>query len=146
MAINWLKLFLKAKACMLTFISFILQTYDGMIVGEHSRDTDLDVRRIYASHAIHSRLLFNDTNFFLKQINPVRAKELSNMRSANKDENVKLSPPRLVCNGKILDLLSLLFSQLGVSYPSSVDMAFCNSSWLGSEQLETSEGIIQVVH
>ncbi|CAN1123383.1 50S ribosomal subunit assembly factor BipA, partial [Linum perenne] len=47
------------------------ETYDGMIVGEHTRDSDLDV-------------------------NPVRAKELSNMRSANKDENVKLSPPRLM--------------------------------------------------
>lgn len=31
------------------------------------------------------------------QVNPVRSKELSNMRSAGKDENVKLSPPRLVC-------------------------------------------------
>ncbi|MCI22254.1 GTP-binding protein TypA/BipA, partial [Trifolium medium] len=46
-------------------------TYDGMIVGEHSRDTDLDV-------------------------NPVRAKQLTNIRSASKDENVKLTPPRLV--------------------------------------------------
>ncbi|CAK9148428.1 unnamed protein product [Ilex paraguariensis] len=46
-------------------------TYDGMIVGEHSRDTDLDV-------------------------NPVRTKELTNIRSAGKDENVKLSPPRLM--------------------------------------------------
>ncbi|XWS30031.1 hypothetical protein CRYUN_Cryun24cG0082900 [Craigia yunnanensis] len=46
-------------------------TYDGMIVGEHSRDTDLDV-------------------------NPVRSKELNNIRAAGKDENVKLSPPRLV--------------------------------------------------
>lgn len=47
------------------------ETYDGMIIGEHSRDTDLDV-------------------------NPVRAKELSNVRSAGKDENVKLTPPRLM--------------------------------------------------
>jgi predicted membrane GTPase involved in stress response len=31
------------------------------------------------------------------QINPVRAKELTNVRAAGKDENVKLSPPRLVC-------------------------------------------------
>ncbi|KAF6158459.1 hypothetical protein GIB67_022056 [Kingdonia uniflora] len=53
------------------FVSPGTETYDGMIVGEHSRDTDLD-------------------------INPVRMKELSNMRSANKDENVKLSPPRLM--------------------------------------------------
>ncbi|XP_059663216.1 uncharacterized protein LOC132308932 [Cornus florida] len=53
------------------FVSPGMETYDGMIVGEHSRDTDLD-------------------------INPVRTKELSNMRSANKDENVKLTPPRLM--------------------------------------------------
>ncbi|XP_021898449.1 uncharacterized protein LOC110815104 [Carica papaya] len=48
-----------------------METYDGMIVGEHSRDTDLDV-------------------------NPVRTKELTNVRAACKDENVKLSPPRLM--------------------------------------------------
>lgn len=30
------------------------------------------------------------------QINPVRTKELTNVRAAGKDENVKLSPPRLV--------------------------------------------------
>lgn len=35
---------------------------------------------------------------FLLQVNPVRAKELTNIRSAGKDENVKLSPPRLVCD------------------------------------------------
>ncbi|KAK4796370.1 hypothetical protein SAY86_028696 [Trapa natans] len=48
-----------------------MEAYDGMIIGEHSRDTDLDV-------------------------NPVRAKELNNIRAAAKDENVKLSPPRLI--------------------------------------------------
>ncbi|OVA14476.1 Translation elongation factor EFG [Macleaya cordata] len=53
------------------FVSPGMEAYDGMIVGEHSRDTDLDV-------------------------NPVRAKELTNIRSAGKDENVKLSPPRLM--------------------------------------------------
>ncbi|KAK1566640.1 hypothetical protein Q3G72_002298 [Acer saccharum] len=53
------------------FVSPGLESYDGMIIGEHSRDTDLDV-------------------------NPVRAKELNNIRAANKDENVKLSPPRLM--------------------------------------------------
>ncbi|KAB1216526.1 hypothetical protein CJ030_MR4G023061 [Morella rubra] len=53
------------------FVSPGMEAYDGMIVGEHSRDSDLDV-------------------------NPVRSKELSNMRSAGKDENVKLSPPRLM--------------------------------------------------
>ncbi|KAL3754683.1 hypothetical protein ACJRO7_001872 [Eucalyptus globulus] len=53
------------------FVSPGMEAYDGMIIGEHSRDSDLDV-------------------------NPVRTKELSNMRSACKDENVKLSPPRLM--------------------------------------------------
>ncbi|XWS30032.1 hypothetical protein CRYUN_Cryun24cG0082900 [Craigia yunnanensis] len=52
------------------FVTPGMETYDGMIVGEHSRDTDLDV-------------------------NPVRSKELNNIRAAGKDENVKLSPPRL---------------------------------------------------
>ncbi|KAF5744103.1 translation factor GUF1 organellar chromatophore [Tripterygium wilfordii] len=53
------------------FVTPGMDSYDGMIVGEHSRDSDLDV-------------------------NPVRSKELSNVRSAGKDENVKLSPPRLM--------------------------------------------------
>ena len=43
--------------------------YEGMIVGEHNRDRDLDV-------------------------NPCKTKKLSNMRAANRDENVILSPPR----------------------------------------------------
>uniref|UniRef100_A0A5B6ZN40 TypA/BipA C-terminal domain-containing protein n=1 Tax=Davidia involucrata TaxID=16924 RepID=A0A5B6ZN40_DAVIN len=53
------------------FVTPGMETYDGMIVGEHSRDTDLD-------------------------INPVRTKELTNIRAPGKDENVKLSPPRLM--------------------------------------------------
>ncbi|KAE9620706.1 hypothetical protein Lal_00019708 [Lupinus albus] len=53
------------------FVSPGMETYDGMIVGEHSKDTDLD-------------------------INPVRAKALTNVRAASKDENVKLTPPRLI--------------------------------------------------
>ncbi|KAK8943859.1 hypothetical protein KSP40_PGU002424 [Platanthera guangdongensis] len=53
------------------FVSPGMETYDGMIVGEHSRDSDLE-------------------------INPVRTKELSNIRAPGKDENVRLSPPRLM--------------------------------------------------
>lgn len=53
------------------FVAPGMEAYDGMIIGEHSRDSDLDV-------------------------NPVRSKELTNMRSACKDENVKLTPPRLI--------------------------------------------------
>ncbi|XP_078151647.1 elongation factor family protein isoform X1 [Carex rostrata] len=53
------------------FVSPGMETYEGMIVGEHSRDSDLDV-------------------------NPVRTKELNNIRAAGKDENVRLTPPRLM--------------------------------------------------
>ena len=42
--------------------------YAGMIVGEHCKDSDLDV-------------------------NVCREKKLTNIRSAGKDENVKLPPP-----------------------------------------------------
>jgi len=34
----------------------------------------------------------------LWQVNPVRTKELTNIRAPGKDENVRLSPPRLVCS------------------------------------------------
>lgn len=53
------------------FVTPGMETYDGMIVGEHSRDTDLEV-------------------------NPVRMKALTNIRAANNDENIKLTPPRLM--------------------------------------------------
>ncbi|KAK6141105.1 hypothetical protein DH2020_025160 [Rehmannia glutinosa] len=53
------------------FVKPGMEAYDGMIIGEHSRDSDLDV-------------------------NPVRTKELTNVRAASKDENVKLTPPRLM--------------------------------------------------
>ncbi len=45
------------------------KVYEGMIVGEHNRFNDLDV-------------------------NPCKTKKLSNMRAANKDENVVLTPHR----------------------------------------------------
>ncbi|MEE8440866.1 MAG: translational GTPase TypA, partial [Spirochaetia bacterium] len=45
------------------------KVYEGMIVGEHNRNNDLDV-------------------------NPCKTKKLSNMRAANKDENVVLTPHR----------------------------------------------------
>ncbi|CAO1946006.1 unnamed protein product [Urochloa humidicola] len=53
------------------FVSPGMESYEGMIVGEHSRDSDLEV-------------------------NPVRTKELTNIRAPGKDENVRLSPPRLM--------------------------------------------------
>ncbi len=43
--------------------------YPGMIIGEHSRPTDLDV-------------------------NPLKSKQLTNIRAAGRDDNVLLTPPR----------------------------------------------------
>lgn len=45
--------------------------YDGLIIGEHAKDNDLEV-------------------------NPTKEKHLSNMRAAGKDENIRLSPPRVI--------------------------------------------------
>jgi GTP-binding protein len=47
------------------------KVYDGMIIGEHSRGNDLDV-------------------------NPLKAKQLTNIRAAGKDEAVRLTPPRIM--------------------------------------------------
>ncbi|HKN48399.1 MAG TPA: translational GTPase TypA, partial [Candidatus Polarisedimenticolia bacterium] len=43
--------------------------YEGMVVGEHSRDNDLVV-------------------------NPCKKKHLTNMRAASADETIRLTPPR----------------------------------------------------
>ncbi|MDU7693455.1 MAG: translational GTPase TypA [Helicobacter sp.] len=51
------------------FIGAQTKVYVGMIIGEHSRDNDLDV-------------------------NPIKAKHLTNMRSSGADEAIKLVPPR----------------------------------------------------
>eukprot|EP00245_Coleochaete_scutata_P001202 TRINITY_DN1146_c0_g5_i1.p2 TRINITY_DN1146_c0_g5~~TRINITY_DN1146_c0_g5_i1.p2 ORF type:complete len:142 (-),score=13.81 TRINITY_DN1146_c0_g5_i1:37-423(-) len=51
------------------FVQPQLECYDGMIIGEHSREGDLEV-------------------------NPVRAKQLTNMRASGTDEAVRLAPPR----------------------------------------------------
>lgn len=45
--------------------------YGGMIIGEHNRDNDLEV-------------------------NPLKAKQLSNVRAAGKDEAIRLTPPKIM--------------------------------------------------
>jgi GTP-binding protein len=45
--------------------------YQGMIIGEHNRDNDLEV-------------------------NPLKAKQLTNMRASGKDEAIRLTPPHLM--------------------------------------------------
>lgn len=47
------------------------KVYSGMIIGQHSRDNDLEV-------------------------NPIKGKQLSNIRTTSKDEAIKLTPPRLM--------------------------------------------------
>lgn len=52
------------------FIHPKTKVYEGMIIGEHTRDNDLEV-------------------------NPVRGKQLTNIRASGTDENIKLTPPRI---------------------------------------------------
>ena len=51
------------------FIEPGTRVYQGMIIGEHTRGNDLDV-------------------------NPMRAKQLTNMRASGKDQAVRLTTPR----------------------------------------------------
>ena len=53
------------------FINPQTKVYEGMIIGEHSRDNDLEV-------------------------NPIKGKQLSNMRTTSKDEAIKLTPPTIL--------------------------------------------------
>lgn len=53
------------------FINSGTPVYEGMIIGEHTRDNDLIV-------------------------NPLKAKQLTNVRASGKDEAVRLTPPRIM--------------------------------------------------
>lgn len=53
------------------FIKPTQQIYEGMIVGEHARDNDIEV-------------------------NPCKEKHLTNMRAAGKEDAIKLNPPRIL--------------------------------------------------
>lgn len=53
------------------FIESGTQVYRGMIIGENSRDNDLEV-------------------------NPLKAKQLTNIRAAGKDEAIRLTPPKMM--------------------------------------------------
>jgi GTP-binding protein len=53
------------------FIEPQTQVYSGMIIGEHSKENDLEV-------------------------NPIKGKELTNMRSVTADEKLFLAPPRRI--------------------------------------------------
>jgi GTP-binding protein len=53
------------------FVGPGVKVYGGMIIGQHSRESDLVV-------------------------NPMKSKKLTNMRAAGSDENIALTPPRLM--------------------------------------------------
>ena len=57
------------------------EVYEGMIVGEHSRDNDLDV-------------------------NPSKKKKLTNMRASGTDDAVKLAPPRTMTLETAMDWIN----------------------------------------
>lgn len=63
------------------FITPGTEVYEGMIVGEHTREQDLTV-------------------------NPCKEKHMSNMRSATKDEAVRLKAPRLLSLDQALEYLN----------------------------------------
>jgi len=56
------------------------EVYEGMIIGVHSRDNDLVV-------------------------NPMKAKQLTNIRAAGSDENVLLTPPRRLTLEQALEFI-----------------------------------------
>jgi GTP-binding protein len=62
------------------FISPGTEVYEGMVVGEHNRPNDLDV-------------------------NVIREKKLTNIRAAGRDENVILSPPRVLTIDTALEFI-----------------------------------------
>ncbi len=56
------------------------EVYEGMIVGVHSRENDLVV-------------------------NPMKAKQLTNIRAAGSDENILLTPPRRLTLEQALEFI-----------------------------------------
>ncbi|WP_154483575.1 translational GTPase TypA [Helicobacter pylori] len=60
------------------FINPQTKVYVGMVIGEHSRDNDLDV-------------------------NPIKSKHLTNMRASGSDDAIKLTPPRTMVLEKALE-------------------------------------------
>jgi GTP-binding protein len=63
------------------FIGPQTHVYEGMIVGQNSRNEDMVV-------------------------NPCKAKHISNMRAAGSDDNVKLTPPRVLSLAEALEWIN----------------------------------------
>jgi GTP-binding protein len=63
------------------FVGPGVKCYAGMIIGEHSRENDLVV-------------------------NPLKSKKLTNIRAAGSDENIQLTPPRLLSLEQAIEFIS----------------------------------------
>lgn len=63
------------------FVGPGVKTYTGMIVGQHSRDNDLVV-------------------------NPLKTKKLTNMRASGSDENILLTPPRILSLEQAIEFIA----------------------------------------
>jgi len=63
------------------FIGANVAVYEGMIIGEHSRDNDL-------------------------WVNPIKEKKLSNMRASGTDEMIQLTPPSVMSMEKALEWIN----------------------------------------
>ncbi len=63
------------------FVGPGVDVYEGMIIGEHSRENDLDV-------------------------NPTKGKKLTNMRASGSDEAIKLQPPKIMTLEQALDWIN----------------------------------------
>jgi GTP-binding protein len=62
------------------FLGAGVEVYGGMIIGEHSRDNDLDV-------------------------NPCRGKKLTNVRASGTDDAVRIAPPRILTLEQALEFI-----------------------------------------
>jgi GTP-binding protein len=63
------------------FVGPGVETYEGMIVGEHSRENDLDV-------------------------NPTKKKKLTNMRASGSDDAIQLEPPKIMTLEEALEWIN----------------------------------------
>ncbi|QBQ07417.1 GTP-binding protein [Spiroplasma gladiatoris] len=86
------------------FIGPQVQVYDGMIVGLHSKDNDLEV-------------------------NPTNAKKLTNTRSSGTDDAIKLTPPRKFTLEEALDFIE--WDELVEVTPDDVRL---RKKWLSSNE------------
>ncbi|PPE04428.1 GTP-binding protein [Entomoplasma ellychniae] len=86
------------------FIGPQIEIYDGMIIGQHSRDNDLEV-------------------------NPTTGKKLTNTRSSGTDDSVRLTPPKLMTLEEALEYIE--WDELVEVTPDNIRL---RKRWLSSTE------------